>query len=73
MNDEVSSARRVTEVGEEERGVRTSYGEDERVPRTRMESIHGGKCVPLALHACFRAWGGQTCEYLRGAVGGSGG
>lgn len=38
------------------------------VPRTRMESIRGGKCVPLVPHACFSAWGGQTREFPRGWI-----
>lgn len=38
------------------------------VPRTRMESIRGGKCVLLVPHACFSAWGGQTREFPRGWI-----
>lgn len=70
------SARRVTEAGEVETGGREGGGvrvtgrkserERERISRTRMESIRGGKCVLLAPHACFHAWGDQTREFLRG-------
>lgn len=41
---------------------------EKRVPRTRMESIRGGKCMPLVPHACFSAWGGQTREFPRGWI-----
>ena len=65
---EEGKGKKVEKKGKREREREGEDREEKRrkgVPRTRMESIRGGKCVPLVPHACFSAWGGQTREFPR--------